>query len=218
MIADNRLTAHDSEGGGLAVTRSTSGHTVLIDRTTFSGNIVDQNTARGGGLHIDGSLDATVRRSTFSANRAWAGGGALLATWPNPARIEATTFIGDLGVWTLVAGNSSGISLAATIVAPAQGQACNASPFIASAGWNIADDASCNLTQPTDRASIDPLLAPLADNGGPTRTALPLPGSPALDAIPQATAGLCDASLATDQRGSPRPQGPACDIGAAERP
>ncbi len=37
---------------------------------------------------------------------------------------------------------------------------------------------------------IDPLLAPLGDNGGPTQTHLPLPGSPVIDAgDPTATAG-----------------------------
>ena len=44
---------------------------------------------------------------------------------------------------------------------------------------------------------IDPLLAPLADNGGPTMTHALLPGSPAIDA------GLT--TLTTDQRGFTRP-------------
>jgi hypothetical protein len=57
------------------------------------------------------------------------------------------------------------------------------------------------------------LLGPLADNGGPTATELPLPGSPLIDqgGLP-ATAGC----PLLDQRGRPRPSGPACDIGAVE--
>ena len=55
------------------------------------------------------------------------------------------------------------------------------------------------------------LLDPLADNGGPTLTRLPVAGSIAIDAA--AGIGGCPA---TDQRGVPRPQGPACDAGAVE--
>jgi len=57
----------------------------------------------------------------------------------------------------------------------------------------------------------DPLLAGLADNGGPTFTRALQAGSPAIDAGDAAT---CQA---TDQRGVTRPQGPGCDIGAYER-
>ena len=58
---------------------------------------------------------------------------------------------------------------------------------------------------------IGGILLPLADNGGGTQTHALAIGSPALDASPD------DATCpATDQRGNPRPRGPACDIGAFE--
>ena len=53
---------------------------------------------------------------------------------------------------------------------------------------------------------------PLAANGGPTQTHALLPGSPAIDAGGTSANGC----PATDQRGFPRPQGGACDIGAFE--
>lgn len=64
-------------------------------------------------------------------------------------------------------------------------------------------------------------LLELADNGGPTKTVALADDSPALDA------GLCEGFDAigersaldapdTDQRGSPRPIGETCDIGAYE--
>ena len=59
-------------------------------------------------------------------------------------------------------------------------------------------------------SSIDPLLGPLALNGGPTRTHALLPGSPALDA---ASTPDCPP---TDQRGVARPQGAGCDSGSYE--
>jgi len=55
------------------------------------------------------------------------------------------------------------------------------------------------------------MLGPLADNGGPTLTHMLLSGSPAIDA------GQCINGVTTDQRGLPRFQGTACDIGAVER-
>jgi CSLREA domain-containing protein len=62
-----------------------------------------------------------------------------------------------------------------------------------------------------------PKLGPLQDNGGATRTHLPLAGSPAIDA---GNSGGCvdtvGAPIATDQRGVGRPQGARCDIGAVE--
>ena len=58
---------------------------------------------------------------------------------------------------------------------------------------------------------IDPLLGPLANNGGPTRTRALLPGSPAIDAASS------DGCPGKDQRDVARPQGSACDIGSYER-
>lgn len=47
--------------------------------------------------------------------------------------------------------------------------------------FNVFGDASCASDTLLPDHNIDPLLAPLADNGGPTRTRALLPGSPALD-------------------------------------
>ncbi len=58
--------------------------------------------------------------------------------------------------------------------------------------------------------AANPLLGPLANNGGPTPTMLPLPGSPAIDA------GDTKLAPATDQRGMPRVSGAAVDLGAVE--
>lgn len=83
-----------------------------------------------------------------------------------------------------------------------------------SLGYNLIHEAAgCTLTGDTSGliTGQDPLLAPLADNGGPTRTHALLPRSPAIDA------GSPDCPPpAADQRGVQRPFGLACDIGAYE--
>jgi hypothetical protein len=91
-----------------------------------------------------------------------------------------------------------------------------------SGGHNLSDDATCAdlFTQTGDLnstpAGLDP--AGLKNNGGPTETIALLATSPAVNAIPVSSCtdfnGL---PTKTDQRGVPRPQGPACDIGAYER-
>jgi hypothetical protein len=101
----------------------------------------------------------------------------------------------------------------------------------------VVSDASCGLNGPGDLiGGGDPMLAPLAANGGDGETRMPQPGSPALDRIP---AGACNfvpfgyslegeqhlgqfeidslAPISTDQRGVSRPQGSGCDAGAVER-
>ncbi len=66
---------------------------------------------------------------------------------------------------------------------------------------------------PADTITADPMLEPLADNGGFTMTHALSAGSPAIDAGDNA------AGLHTDQRGQgfPRVNGAQADIGAYER-
>ena len=81
----------------------------------------------------------------------------------------------------------------------------------------IVGDTSCSIAGAANQQGVDPLLGPLAANGGPTATHLPTVGSPAIGVIPSGTPGLCDASTPSDQRGVARPQGGACDVGAVEQ-
>ena len=50
--------------------------------------------------------------------------------------------------------------------------------------YNLDSDGSCPFSAPNDLSGVDPLLGPLAWNGGPTHTHALLPGSPALDSGP----------------------------------
>ena len=79
-------------------------------------------------------------------------------------------------------------------------------------GCTITDDTATNIIG-------DPLLLPLAGNGGPTATYAVPSGSPALNAgNPAAPGSGGNACEASDQRGIIRPQGTACEIGAYEAP
>ena len=69
--------------------------------------------------------------------------------------------------------------------------------------------ASPGASDPTDRPNTVSGLGPLASNGGPTSTHLPLPGSVLIDSIP-ADASPCGQSITVDQRGFARPHGESC--------
>jgi hypothetical protein len=86
---------------------------------------------------------------------------------------------------------------------------CELNDTLHSAGHNLEEGTDCAFGGPGDLQSSNPLLGPLADNGGPVNTRALLAGSPAIDA----GALGCPA---TDARGVARPQGASCDIGAFE--
>ena len=89
---------------------------------------------------------------------------------------------------------------------------------VTSLGHNLDSDGTCGLNGPEDLSNVvDPILGPLADNGGPTLTIALLPGSPAIDAGDDSVLGAPH-NLATYQRGPsfPRLQGTHVDIGAYE--
>ena len=96
------------------------------------------------------------------------------------------------------------------------GYDCSYSGWAFTLGYNLGSDQSSALTSSSDQANTAAALLPLADNGGPTRTHLPVAGSAGVDDIPAGTAGLCDATSPIDQRGVARPVNGACDIGAVE--
>jgi hypothetical protein len=85
---------------------------------------------------------------------------------------------------------------------------------ITDGGYNISSDASITTFSPANysKNKTNPLLANLADNGGPTPTMALLPGSIAINLISNEGAAFPP----FDQRGQSRPQGAGADVGAYE--
>ena len=92
-----------------------------------------------------------------------------------------------------------------SIIAGNTGSQCSG---ITSLGHNVFSDDSCGHSGPGDMPSTDPMLGPLANNGGPTPTHALLAGSPAIDA------GDSTGCPTSDQRGYSRSG--VCDMGAFE--
>ncbi len=146
---------------------------------------------RGGGIYNGGYL--SVMNSTFSGNSANFGGGGI--------------YNGNMSIFTY--GN---LLIANSI----SGGDCVNDGIIEFPTAGLIEDGSCLAS-----LSGDPMLGPLADNGGPTQTFALQSGSPAIDA---GNALICANSTINnlDQRGIIRPQdgdnngNAVCDGGAYE--
>src|SRR5262249_2494104 len=155
----------------------------------------------GGGISNSGRL--ALHYSTLSGNAAHSGAGGLLAGG-RFVTIQSS----------ILAGNTVEVGTGPDCVV-------FAGVGVSSQGYNlVGEHTGCPLQAAGDR-TVAPadvftqVLGPLQDNGGPTLTHALLPGSPALDAIPEGING-CGTDSTQDQRGVPRPQGTGGDIGAYE--
>jgi hypothetical protein len=163
-----------------------------------------------------------VENSTFSGNF----GDSWSVLFANQAFFDASTLYGNSttsdpgAVFLLELSAFRNTIIANNLVSGALSDNCSMnSDGIQSLGHNLTDNSGtdCALSPVADLVLTQPLLDPLADNGGPTRTHALQPGSPAIDTGD--TAGC----QALDQRGFFRPadgdaNGSAnCDIGAFER-
>jgi CSLREA domain-containing protein len=214
-ISDNHATG---SGGGI----SNCGSLEINNSTISDNSAVD----RAGGLITGscGSGSAVLTNTTVSSNSAGIGGGIVNA---NGLTLRNTTVSGNsatnigggiynpgIGILnfgnTLIAGNS----------ADSSGPDCSGARFNSEDYNLIGDTGGCGIIGNTAHniSDVAPGVGPLQDNGGPTLTHAPLPGSPAID--------QGNSTLATDQRGQPRPGdspgvanavgGNGSDIGASE--
>jgi len=186
-------TSNGAFGGGITNANDSTNVNIDIDRSTISGNTATATGGNGqaGGLEIFGAASSQVTSSTIAHNTADSGSNLVAFTETH---------------------------LKNTIVSNPDGpDNCIGSPT--SDGFNLTD-TTCNFTQPTDQQNADPMLGPLAANGGSTKTHAPgLAG----DAVDQ---GVSSAGETVDQRGQQRPWdfpdivnppgGDGTDVGAFE--
>lgn len=149
-------------GGGIDSTGL--GSRITLGCVTVSGNVAEY---MGGGLAAASGF-AGLYCSTIARNVAWVQGGGIRV-------FEG----GDVAaVNSIVADNFS------TPPPPpaTSGPDCFGSLY--SRGYNLVQQmGGCTITGDTigNQLGVNPLLGPLADNGGPTMTHALLPGSPAID-------------------------------------
>jgi len=192
-----------------------SGGALTVERVTMTDC---QALWNGGALEVIGERLLTIRDSTFYGNVV-VPGSVVDAVYGVQATIVNSTFSENTAD-SSIASAAEGTNVDVVNVAIAED---NVNPLHTQTGGTLTYRNS--ILQPQTIADFPPeagvnlgnnligdnlQLGPLQDNGGPTMTVLPLPGSPAIDGADGAN---CPA---TDQRGVQRPQGVGCDIGAVE--
>jgi hypothetical protein len=194
-IADNH---------GTAIVSPAAGAMLSIESSTLSGNT--GGAGEIGGIQLQAG-SAEIHNTTFSGNTGAMGGDVWTSSNGVALTLSSVTAAGGSAP-ALLLDHTATVMLRNTVLA-GTGARCSGNP-LTSQGHNLSSDTTCNLTQPTDKPGVDPMLGPLAANGGATRTHAPLAGSPAVNAGDGA--GLS----AKDQRGLPRVQFAVVDIGAVE--
>jgi hypothetical protein len=193
-IAANFTTGDGSPGGGVAVVSLT------LQRSTVSGNWTSGRNSPGGAFTGGGGqiIQSTITRNEVRHPQSY---GAAWGALDGAGRWLSMTS-------SIVAGNTGGDARFGEIAIDG-GRASASHSVIGNLVTLLNADNATNLR--TD----DPRLAPLADNGAPTKTHALLPGSPALDAGDPA---VVLSANSFDQRGAgfARVVGPRIDIGAFE--
>jgi uncharacterized repeat protein (TIGR01451 family)/CSLREA domain-containing protein len=227
-IHDNQSINLNAGGGGIA--NMGNGRLTIID------SAVHLNTAYlGAGIGADGIgstgavsvTGSTIYNNTgagiYNAYHVFTLTNSTISGNSDAGIIQTNNASGSMQLTqATITNNASGINRSGpfarfyarnTIIAGNNNEDCVLAD-INSQGYNLIGTSSgCGfpISSSTDMLDVNPLLSPLANNGGATLTHAPQAGSPALDAIP---AAQCAASV--DQRSIQRPQGIGCDIGAFE--
>jgi uncharacterized repeat protein (TIGR01451 family) len=212
-ITDSELYENTATRGGAVYSQGP----LTVTGSTFT---ADSAPIVGGAIATEyGPTELT--NDTLDGNQSNAGGGiGYLSPTDTP---EANSEIANL---TIAHNTGHGISYAFeagtidnTIVAENSPSNCfdpasvSSEAGAADAGGNLDSDGSCFSAAVTgDKTGVDPMLGPLADNGGPSETDALQAGSPAIGETTASAFGPSSCP-ATDQRHVARLAG-FCDSGA----
>jgi len=202
-IVDGKST---SPGGGIIANGN-----LTLDHSLVAHNEV-VNKGGGGILLDDGGSTLVLLNSTVSENVALAGGGIFAVGY---VVSRNSTIVGNIaqqgggGLYGTVGASLRNTIIANNVDNGGTEENCHLSAAeSAYFGTNISNDETCGGIGP-NYVVADPVVGPLAANGGPTKTHALLFSSPAIDGGTACTEG-------SDQRYVARPQGSSCDVGAFE--
>ncbi len=217
MTIDTTTVAanYAGQGGGIFNARN-----LTLSQSTVSDNWTQDVTGWGGGIF--NQADMALTNVTVAQNGAAFGGGIYSVGFGNAVLMNctiaanvATGHSASAGGGIFVGNGTPAVWLKNTIVAQNwSDRAPDVSGTIVSLGTNLIGDgtggdgfAETDFVG-TSESPFDPLLGPLQDNGGPTKTMALLAGSIAINA------GDAEWAPTVDQRGFARDR--SIDIGAFE--
>ena len=207
-LRDNWAGGH---GGGLKIGYLS---TLRLVDSTLAGN---QAGDKGGGIYNDNTRSELIN-STIAGNLSQDSGGGIHQSSGSTLVLTNSTIAGNQAANNVAGGiaNSGTLraynSVIADNLAASSDADCEGSA--ATGDNNLVEHDGCRFVGTGNIGGKDPVLGPLQDNGGSTRTMALLAGSPALNAGDNAHAG----GLGSDQRGAgyPRVVGGTVDMGAFE--
>lgn len=190
-LADSTVWGNSAQRDGGGLRAQSPGRTTVIN-STISGN----SALSGGGIRADGGL--ALAHSTITQNSAESVGGVSVlqagTSIRNSIVAQNQTAISSLHPPDLMAADPM-LLLEYSIIGSNLGTSFNEAPI-------GEPDANGNLIgDPNGEGLIDPLLGPLAENGGRLRTHALLDGSPAIDAGDPGVMSGIDGLPPFDQRG-----------------
>jgi predicted outer membrane repeat protein len=213
MLRDVTFSSNSAEGNGGGMLNELGSNSTLMN-VTFSGN----TAFHGGGIHnylagmtltnvtfwnnsaafyggaiLNGGSSPTLMNVTFSGNSAFHGGGIYNENGGAYNNITGNPRLTNVILW-----NDMGVE-----IVNLDSSTTNISYSAIQGGCPAASTCTKLITD-------DPMLAPIANNGGFTETMALGVGSSAINR------GMNSSCPNDDQRGVTRPQGSRCDIGAVE--
>ena len=210
-VNDSTFSGNSSAHTGGAIDNA---GTATLSRVTLDHNSTDPEAGgEGGGLY--NSATATLENVTLSGNSSTTGGGINTAWGSGPITLTNVTLNGNSaptggGIYNggAFVNGSVALTLKNTLLNKGS-NGTNCYNFGGVGGdHSLSDDGSCGFSAGDNVTDL--FLGPLANNGGPTLTHLPQPGSRAIDN------GTDTGAPAADQRGIKRPQLAGIDVGAVE--
>jgi len=211
-ISDSTISGNSNDdlagGGGIlhGAGSFNSRANLTINNSTISGNHAE--VGRGGGIYSaavfgNAVTTLTVTNSTITGNTSSGDGGGILHFSNGSGSTALATITNSTIVSNSVVGSGQGgglcsqitpdsittFSVRNTIVANNTASSAANGPDVSgefdSQDYNLIKDpsgASFTGTTTHNITGVDPILGPLADNGGFTKTMIPLPPSPVIDA------------------------------------
>ncbi len=203
-----------SQGGSLLISGSTisengallfgGGISALEGLFQLTNSTVTSNNARsaGGVRVLNPQLGSRIANSTITLNAGFESRGGLANGGPSLQPLDLLN--------SIVAGNTIGSPGPLAHTVDVDGSFNSLGHNLIGIGDTLFTDGLNGDQVGSFASPLDPKLSPLQDNGGPTLTHEPFPGSPAINAGDPLQFELLD------QRGLPRPLSASPDIGAVE--
>jgi CSLREA domain-containing protein len=226
-LSNNKTRSADSPGAGMAVAQAS----VLVSHSTVAGNDTSADAVDGGGIYLDNSTAAIIN-STLSDNEASgdeSAGGAIFSRESAISIVNSTITFNSAtesgGGIHVEPGANESVSIANSIIALNYDHALlghdlaypsNATDLVVRSSL-ISDNTGTTLDEAqtadvlgnligsrSGAGVINPMLSPLATNGGSVETRKPLAGSPVIDSGNDSLAVDIDSNpLTSDGRGAP---------------